>query len=115
MRVAGIGQGTDYDRRSAIASDLTTFRATQVAAQAAYRMAGFGPERVDVAELHDAFSPFEIISLEDTGLIPAGKAGRATLEGRDRARRPAAGEPLGRAQGARAIRWPPPASGRWWS
>jgi acetyl-CoA C-acetyltransferase len=62
-------------------SDLTSFRATQVAAQAAYRMAGFGPERVDVAELHDAFSPFEILSLEDTGLVPAGKGGRATLDG----------------------------------
>jgi acetyl-CoA C-acetyltransferase/acetyl-CoA acyltransferase len=44
-------------------------------------MAGFGPERVEVAELHDAFSPFEILSLEDTGLLPAGKAGRATLDG----------------------------------
>ncbi len=80
VRVAGIGQGTD-----AIAvryrSDLTSFRATQVAAEAAYRMAGFGPERVEVAELHDAFAPFELISLEDTGLVPAGKAGRATLDG----------------------------------
>ncbi len=80
VRVAGIGQGTDTIAIR-YRSDLTTFRATQVAAQAAYRMAGFGPERVDVAELHDAFSPFEIISLEDTGLFPAGKAGRATLEG----------------------------------
>jgi acetyl-CoA C-acetyltransferase len=80
VRVAGIGQGTDTIAIR-YRSDLTSFRATQVAAQAAYRMAGFGPERVDVAELHDAFSPFEIISLEDTGLIPAGKAGRATLEG----------------------------------
>jgi acetyl-CoA C-acetyltransferase len=34
-----------------------------------------------VAEIHDAFSPFEIISLEDTGLLPVGKAGRATLDG----------------------------------
>jgi len=80
VRVAGIGQGTE-----AIAvryrSDLCSFRATQAAAQAAYRMAGFGPERVEVAEIHDAFSPFELISLEDTGLIPAGKAGRATLDG----------------------------------
>ena len=80
VRVAGIGQGTE-----AIAvryrSDLSSFRATQSAAQAAYRMAGFGPERVEVAEIHDAFSPFELISLEDTGLIPAGKAGRATLDG----------------------------------
>jgi acetyl-CoA C-acetyltransferase len=80
VRLAGIGQGTD-----AIAvryrGDLSTFRATQAAAQAAYRMAGIGPERVEVAEIHDAFSPFEIISLEDTGLLPVGKAGRATLDG----------------------------------
>jgi acetyl-CoA acetyltransferase len=62
-------------------TELTSFRATQAAARAAYAMAGFGPERIDLAELHDAFSPFELISLEDTGLIPAGKAGRATLDG----------------------------------
>ena len=62
-------------------SDLTSFRATQVAAEAAYRMAGFGPERVDVAELHDAFTPFELLSLEDTGLVPPGKSGRAILDG----------------------------------
>ena len=34
-----------------------------------------------MAELHDAFAPFELISLEDTGLVPPGKAGRATLDG----------------------------------
>jgi acetyl-CoA acetyltransferase len=44
-------------------------------------MAGIGPERVDVAEIHDAFAPFELISLEDLGLVPPGKAGRATLDG----------------------------------
>jgi acetyl-CoA C-acetyltransferase len=80
VRIAGIGQGTDT-MAVRYRSELTSFRATQVAAQAAYAMAGFGPERVDVAELHDAFSPFELISLEDTGLMPAGKAGRATLDG----------------------------------
>ncbi|MGH7375319.1 MAG: thiolase C-terminal domain-containing protein, partial [Candidatus Rokuibacteriota bacterium] len=80
VRIAGIGQGAD-----AIAvryrSELTSFRATQAAAEAAYRMAGFGAERVEVAEIHDAFTPFELISLEDTGLVPPGKAGRATLDG----------------------------------
>jgi acetyl-CoA acetyltransferase len=80
VRIAGIGQGTDA-MAVRYRADLTAFRATQAAAQAAYRMAGFGPERVEVAELHDAFSPFEILSLEDTGLLPAGKAGRATLDG----------------------------------
>src|SRR2546425_8608319 len=78
VRIAGIGQGME-----SIAVryrwDLTSFRATQAAAEVAYRMAGFGPERVDVAELHDAFAPFELISLEDTGLVPAGKGGRATV------------------------------------
>jgi acetyl-CoA acetyltransferase len=44
-------------------------------------MAGFGPARVDFAEVHDAFAPFELIALEDLGLVPPGKAGRATLDG----------------------------------
>ncbi len=80
VRVAGIGQGSDtlaLRHRAA----LTSFKATQAAAREAFAMAGFGPERVDVAEIHDAFTPFELISLEDTGLVPPGKAGRATLDG----------------------------------
>ncbi|MBI3636208.1 MAG: hypothetical protein HY216_08345 [Candidatus Rokubacteria bacterium] len=80
VRIAGIGQGTDTlavrHRR-----DITKFRATQAAAAAAYAMAGFGPERVDFAELHDAFAPFELIALEDAGLVPPGKAARITLDG----------------------------------
>jgi acetyl-CoA acetyltransferase len=44
-------------------------------------MAGFGPERVEVAELHDAFAPFELISMEDVGLAPAGKAARMVVQG----------------------------------
>ena len=49
--------------------------------RAAFAMAGVGPARVDFAEIHDAFTPFELISLEDLGLLPQGKAGRATLDG----------------------------------
>jgi acetyl-CoA C-acetyltransferase len=80
VRIAGIGQGTDTIAVR-YRADLTSFRATYEAAQAAYAMAGFGPERIDVAELHDAFTPFELMSLEDTGLMSHGKAGRATLDG----------------------------------
>jgi acetyl-CoA C-acetyltransferase len=80
VRVAGIGHGADTlavrHRR-----ELTSFTATRTAAREAYALAGFGPERIDVAEVHDAFAPFELISLEDLGLLPAGKAGRATLDG----------------------------------
>jgi acetyl-CoA C-acetyltransferase len=80
VRVAGIGHGADtLAVRHRI--DLTSFAATRAAAREAYTMAGFGPERVDVAEVHDAFAPFELISLEDLGLVPPGKAGRATLDG----------------------------------
>src|SRR6059036_3610652 len=80
VRLAGIGQGTDT-LAVRHRTNLTSFRATQVAARAAFVMAGFGPERVDFAEIHDAFAPFELISLEDLGLVPPGKAGRATLDG----------------------------------
>ena len=80
VAVAGIGHGTDTlalrHRRS-----LTAFTATRMAAREAYAMARFGPERVDIAEVHDAFASFELISLEDLGLVPAGKAGRVTLDG----------------------------------
>src|SRR6266403_257579 len=51
VRIAGIGQGTD-----ALAvrhrQELTSFRATQAAAKAAFAMAGFGADRVEVAEVH---------------------------------------------------------------
>jgi acetyl-CoA acetyltransferase len=80
VRIAGIGQGTDT-LAVRYREDLTSFKATQAAARAAFAMAGFGPERIDFAELHDAFTPFELMTLEDIGLVPAGKAGRATLDG----------------------------------
>ena len=87
VRLAGIGQGADY-LALRYREDFTGFRATQEAARAAYKMAGFGAERVEVAELHDAFTPFELISLEDVGLAPVGKAvrmltaGETALDGR---------------------------------
>lgn len=80
IRIAGIGQGMDT-LAMRYRESLVSFRATQEAARAAYRMAGFGPERVEVAEVHDAFAPFELITLEDLGLVPPGKAGRATANG----------------------------------
>jgi acetyl-CoA C-acetyltransferase len=80
VRVAGVGQGADtLAVRHRV--ELTSFAATRTAAREAYAMAGFGPERIDVAEVHDAFTPFELISLEDLGLVPPGKAGRATIDG----------------------------------
>jgi acetyl-CoA C-acetyltransferase len=79
-KLAGMGQGSDY-LAIRYRSSLTGFRATQDAAKAAFKMAGFGPERVQVAEIHDAFAPFEILALEDIGLLAPGKATKAIQNG----------------------------------
>ena len=43
-------------------------------------MAGIAPNEIDFAEVHDAFTPFEIITTEDLGFFPAGKGGEAALD-----------------------------------
>ena len=81
VRLAGMGQGTGavslHDREV-----FTSFPATQIAARRAYRMAETGPQGIELAEVHDAFTPFEIISSEDLGFFPAGKGGEAVLAGK---------------------------------
>ncbi len=44
-------------------------------------MAETTPQGIDFAEIHDAFTPFEIITSEDLGFFPAGKGGEAVLAG----------------------------------
>lgn len=79
--ISGIGQGTGplslRERDS-----FTSFRATQIAAARAYQMAGISPENIDFAEVHDAFTPFEIICTEDLFFFPPGKGGDAVEEGK---------------------------------
>ncbi|MBI2210178.1 MAG: hypothetical protein HYU47_06205, partial [Deltaproteobacteria bacterium] len=81
VSVSGVGQGTGpvslRERDS-----FTSFRATQMAAARAYRMAGISPKEIDFAEVHDAFTSFEIISTEDLGFFPAGRGGDAVEEGK---------------------------------
>lgn len=58
------------------------------AARRAYEIAGVGPEDVNVAEVHDAAAPAELIVSEELGLCPPGDApkllasGATTLGGR---------------------------------
>jgi benzoylsuccinyl-CoA thiolase BbsB subunit len=51
------------------------------AAQQAYEMAGVGPEDVNVAEVHDAFTIGEILAYENLGLCARGEGGRLVEEG----------------------------------
>jgi acetyl-CoA acetyltransferase len=80
LRVSGLGHATDtlsLQHRDS----LTGFSATQNAAKKAYSMAKVGPNEVDVAEVHDAFTSFEIIDTEDLGFFPKGEGGKSLKEG----------------------------------
>jgi acetyl-CoA acetyltransferase len=46
-------------------------------AESVYKLAGIGPNQVDVVELHDCFSTNELCTYEALGLCPVGKAGTA--------------------------------------
>jgi len=46
------------------------------AAKAGYEMAGMGPEDINLAELHDATAPAELILYEEMGFCPHGEGGR---------------------------------------
>lgn len=81
IRVAGLGQGTDFVSLRK-RQTLESFRATVRAAQKAYQMAGYGPDAVHFAEVHDAFTPFELLALQDLGLFPAEEVVAAIEEGR---------------------------------
>lgn len=51
------------------------------AGAAAYEMAGLGPEDVNVAEVHDAFTIGEILATESLGFCARGDGGRLVEEG----------------------------------
>jgi acetyl-CoA acetyltransferase len=67
IEIIGVGQGTD--KQALTKRDyITHFESTRKAARQAYNMAGIGPDSIDFCEIHDAFTPFEITGLIDTGL-----------------------------------------------
>ncbi len=79
IKVSGIGHATDT---AAVRhrTSFTSFNSTKEAAQKAYAMAQLNPSDVQFAEVHDAFTPFEIIGTEDLGFFPPGKGWRALEE-----------------------------------
>ena len=78
VRIAGIGQATDtlavHERE-----EPTDLLAVRRSAAAAFEMAGLGPDDVNVAELHDAFTILEIAESEEAGFFPKGE-GHLALE-----------------------------------
>jgi hypothetical protein len=80
IRVAGIGHATDTSAVSHRTS-LTSFKSTREAAEKAYAMAKISPSEVQFAEVHDAFTLFEIIGTEDLGFFPSGEGWKALEDG----------------------------------
>jgi acetyl-CoA C-acetyltransferase len=80
VKISGIGQGTDT-LGVRFRDSFTAFRSTQMAAKKAYNMAGRNPQEINFAEVHDAFTPFEIIGTEDLGFFEPGKGARALEKG----------------------------------
>jgi len=81
IEVIGSSFATDYiltfERE-----DKTHFKATQIAAQKAFAMAGVTPNQINVAEIHDAFTSVELISYEDLGFANPGKGGELIRSGK---------------------------------
>lgn len=78
--VAGFGVATDHPYLHE-KSSFVGLQATVDASQRAYRMAGVGPEQIDMCEVHDCFTITEILDVEDLGFFDKGKGGPASLEG----------------------------------
>ena len=51
------------------------------AAKSVYEQSGIGPDEIDVIELHDCFTPNEILSYENLGLCEEGGATQLVAEG----------------------------------
>lgn len=90
VRIAGQAMTTDFgssfetnDSRTIVGADMSAAAAT-----AAYEMAGFDASDVQVIELHDCFSPNELLTYEALGMCDVGQshelidAGATTYGGR---------------------------------
>jgi len=82
LYVAGLGQGSGRGFHGM--DRLTSMEATRRAAAEAYEMAGYGPDGVDFAEVHDCFSIAELIHIEDLGFFEEGKGYGAVAQGATR-------------------------------
>jgi len=78
--VAGFGMATDvfylHEKEC-----FTEFVASTKAAKRAYKMAGIGPQDIDIAELHDCFTITEILDYEDLGFCDKGEGGKLVERG----------------------------------
>ncbi|WP_256204353.1 thiolase C-terminal domain-containing protein [Planococcus faecalis] len=78
-----IGQAMTTDTVVTYENPMTLVGAemTQRAAKIVYEKSGFGPQDIDVIELHDCFTPNEVITYEGLGLCGEGEAEKFISDG----------------------------------
>lgn len=69
-------EATKLDLLNLVGADMT-----RRAAQEVYEASGIGPQDINVVELHDCFTPNEVISYEGLGLCPEGGAEKFIVDG----------------------------------
>ena len=72
IELVGSSEGNDYlspfERE-----DMTSLEVTRKSSAIAYKEAGVSPSQINIAEIHDAFTPLELISYDDLGFCGKGK------------------------------------------
>ncbi len=71
--IKGISQNNQGASFSNISYDLSSIISTKIASKDAFKQAKLKPTDIDIAEVHDAFTIFEIMAYEDIGFIEKGK------------------------------------------
>lgn len=78
--IKGMGVGHDY-LAAADRKDPTVLLCSKRAADQAYKQAGKNPEDIDIAEVHDAFTPVEPMCYEAVGFAEKGEGYKLVREG----------------------------------
>jgi acetyl-CoA acetyltransferase len=83
VEIAGMSLATDVPAsfESGSMFDVVGASVTKRAAKQAYEQAGVGPKDVDLVELHDCFSPNEVLCYEALGLCPEGGSEKFIADG----------------------------------
>ena len=75
------GFGTHNNTRGWFADDNMVVTAAKQAGEAAYRMAGLGPQDIDTAQIYDCFTYMVLTQLEDYGFCKKGEGGPFVASG----------------------------------
>ena len=77
-----VGSGLSTSNLSSFErEDMISWNSTKKAAEIAYKQAKVGPKDIQIAEIHDAFTPVELISYEDLGFAEKGKGAEMIRNG----------------------------------